>query len=106
MAQEERDHIRKRQREGIDAAKKQGKTFGRPKAQATNEFMEAYNEWKKGNITATRAMQQANVKKTTFYKLVKQVERDDRSEEHTSELQSRGQLVCRLLLEKKKQIHE
>src|SRR5439155_23681537 len=26
-----------------------------------------------------------------------------RSEEHTSELQSRGQLVCRLLLEKKKE---
>src|SRR5207253_5399298 len=28
-----------------------------------------------------------------------------RSEEHTSELQSRGHLVCRLLLEKKKNIH-
>src|SRR5439155_17966375 len=28
--------------------------------------------------------------------------RDARSEEHTSELQSRGHLVCRLLLEKKK----
>src|SRR6266508_5359141 len=28
-----------------------------------------------------------------------------RSEEHTSELQSRGQLVCRLLLEKKKNKH-
>src|SRR5690625_5381985 len=28
--------------------------------------------------------------------------RKDRSEEHTSELQSRGHLVCRLLLEKKK----
>ena len=28
--------------------------------------------------------------------------RDNRSEEHTSELQSRGHLVCRLLLEKKK----
>src|SRR5690625_5740312 len=27
-----------------------------------------------------------------------------RSEEHTSELQSRGQLVCRLLLEKKKPV--
>src|SRR5207253_10703480 len=26
---------------------------------------------------------------------------EERSEEHTSELQSRGQLVCRLLLEKK-----
>src|SRR5437660_3676350 len=29
---------------------------------------------------------------------------DDRSEEHTSELQSRGHLVCRLLLEKKKNL--
>src|SRR3712207_6946591 len=30
------------------------------------------------------------------------VQRDGRSEEHTSELQSRQYLVCRLLLEKKK----
>src|SRR5690625_5648075 len=30
----------------------------------------------------------------------------DRSEEHTSELQSRGHLVCRLLLEKKKQTQQ
>src|SRR2546421_1674862 len=29
-----------------------------------------------------------------------------RSEEHTSELQSRSDLVCRLLLEKKKQHHQ
>src|SRR5439155_13010682 len=29
----------------------------------------------------------------------------ERSEEHTSELQSRGHPVCRLLLEKKKHIH-
>src|SRR5437870_8432717 len=29
-----------------------------------------------------------------------------RSEEHTSELQSRGHLVCRLLLEKKKTTHK
>src|SRR5439155_20442678 len=29
-----------------------------------------------------------------------------RSEEHTSELQSRGQLVCRLLLEKKNNCHK
>src|SRR5690625_6284740 len=30
------------------------------------------------------------------------IQEGDRSEEHTSELQSRGHLVCRLLLEKKK----
>src|SRR5690625_1204960 len=33
------------------------------------------------------------------------IEDTGRSEEHTSELQSRGHLVCRLLLEKKKKIH-
>src|SRR3712207_8904018 len=33
---------------------------------------------------------------------VHQALRDERSEEHTSELQSRQYLVCRLLLEKKK----
>src|SRR5699024_12828396 len=32
-------------------------------------------------------------------------EGNDRSEEHTSELQSRFDLVCRLLLEKKKNLH-
>src|SRR5690348_18130781 len=35
-----------------------------------------------------------------------QARRDDRSEEHTSELQSPVHLVCRLLLEKKKKIKE
>src|SRR5690625_6380151 len=37
-------------------------------------------------------------------KLLTAVEAQGRSEEHTSELQSRGQLVCRLLLEKKQVI--
>src|SRR5207253_5441115 len=32
----------------------------------------------------------------------REVTKDERSEEHTSELQSRGHLVCRLLLEKTK----
>jgi DNA invertase Pin-like site-specific DNA recombinase len=74
MAQEERDRIRKRQREGIDVALAKGKVFGRPKAQVTDKFMDAYHEWRSGAITATKAMEQAGVKKTTFYKLVKEVE--------------------------------
>src|SRR5438445_8468796 len=36
---------------------------------------------------------------------LREFSRDQRSEEHTSELQSRQYLVCRLLLEKKKQEH-
>src|SRR5438105_12217115 len=35
---------------------------------------------------------------------VESIHLEDRSEEHTSELQSRVDLVCRLLLEKKKKI--
>ena len=74
VAQDERERIRQRQREGINEAMRQGKEFGRPKAQITEEFKEAYEEWKKGNITATMAMQQSETKKTTFYKLAKKME--------------------------------
>src|SRR2546422_1961688 len=35
---------------------------------------------------------------------IRRIERGERSEEHTSELQSRLHLVCRLLLEKKKKL--
>src|SRR5688572_20217407 len=36
--------------------------------------------------------------------VLEMVEVEERSEEHTSELQSQSNLVCRLLLEKKKQL--
>src|SRR5258707_11775123 len=41
-----------------------------------------------------------------FLPLMKVTPRSPRSEEHTSELQSRQYLVCRLLLEKKKKIFD
>jgi DNA invertase Pin-like site-specific DNA recombinase len=74
MIQEERDHIHKRQREGIDAALNEGVSFGRLKAQVTQEFIEAYNRWKRKEITSVQAMKEVNVKKTIFYKLVKEHE--------------------------------
>src|SRR2546430_3994989 len=42
------------------------------------------------------------VQSTTHFQLDAGRRRGDRSEEHTSELQSQSNLVCRLLLEKKK----
>lgn len=76
LAQDERERIRKRQREGIDSALRNGTKFGRPRADVTEAFVMAYNEWKAGNITATRAMEQAGLKRTTFYKLLKQYEEE------------------------------
>ncbi|PGT78176.1 recombinase family protein [Bacillus sp. AFS040349] len=77
MAQEERERIRKRQREGIDVALKKGVQFGRPKAEPTDEFYESYKRWKAGEITATAAIEDAGMKRTTFYKLVKELEAEE-----------------------------
>src|SRR2546422_10220453 len=43
---------------------------------------------------------------TWIYTIASNLAKNERSEEHTSELQSRLHLVCRLLLEKKKNKHK
>jgi len=73
-AEKERENIKKRQRQGIETAKASGKHLGRPKAELPNGFIEAYNEWKSGSTTATAAMNKLEMKRTTFYKLVKEYE--------------------------------
>src|SRR5256886_11111816 len=50
-----------------------------------------------------RFLQLAGVPRTADQdRALREVDDDERSEEHTSELQSQSNLVCRLLLEKKK----
>lgn len=74
VAEQERDNIRKRQSEGIEVAKVKGVKFGRPKAEITTQFMEEYKKWKNGEQTAVQTMINTNTKKTTFYKLVQEIE--------------------------------
>lgn len=74
MAEEDRNRIRKSQREGIDTALKNGVKFGRPEIETPEEFVDVYNRWKAGEIKAVKAMTLLNMKKTTFYKLVKTFE--------------------------------
>ncbi|WP_312473497.1 recombinase family protein [Neobacillus sp.] len=76
MAEDKRTRIRNRQREGIDVALKNGVVFGRPKSIITEEFKQAYHRWKSGEKTAVKAMQEIGLKKTTFYKLVKEYEKE------------------------------
>src|SRR3712207_8202720 len=56
-------------------------------------------------VTIAREIEVEDVFQNQGAQLVREVATatNDRSEEHTSELQSRQYLVCRLLLEKKKQ---
>ena len=74
IAEQERETIRKRQAEGIEAAKAKGKTLGRPALQFPDNWKEVYASWKAGNITAKIAMEQTQTKRTSFYKLVKLTE--------------------------------
>ena len=76
MAEEERERIRKRQREGIDLALQNGIQFGRPKVFVSEEFKEVYRKWQASELTAVEAMQEAGVKKTSFYKLVRALEEE------------------------------
>ena len=72
VGQQETEFRKQRQREGIELAKAQGKHLGRPKAEYPNNWEEVYNQWQAKEITATKAMELLDLKRTTFYKLVNQ----------------------------------
>ncbi len=74
MAQNEREKILDRQREGITAAKNAGKYLGRPKLPLPEDFEQLYQEWKNGSITAAAAMRQMKMSATTFYRRVAEYE--------------------------------
>lgn len=69
-AEKERLNIKRRQSEGIAAAKLAGKKFGRPTAQRPTEWESVINDLDNKRITARAAMERLNLKPTTFYKLL------------------------------------
>lgn len=71
IAQQEREMIRARQREGIDAAKLAGKSFGRPKIFVPDNFSIVIKDWQDGKITAKEAMKLTGLKRSSFYNLAK-----------------------------------
>lgn len=74
IAEQERETIKKRQAEGIEAAKKNGKHLGRPALEFPDNWKSVYTDWKNGKITAKTAMEMTNTKRTSFYKLVQLTE--------------------------------
>jgi DNA invertase Pin-like site-specific DNA recombinase len=67
VAHTERDFIRKRQREGIEAAKARGVKFGRPAKKSPKNFVEIVKLWEKEKITFEEALDKTGLKSTTFY---------------------------------------
>lgn len=78
VAQQETEFRKQRQLEGIAIAKAEGKHLGRPKAEYPINWEAQYNNWKAGKQTAKVTMENLDLKRTTFYKLVNQWEGADK----------------------------
>ena len=78
IAEEERLKIHRRQAEGILQAKNKGVKFGRRSIRKPNNWDTVIAELKSGNISAVEAMKRLKLKKTTFYKFL----REENSHEH------------------------
>ena len=67
-AHNERDNIRKRQAEGIAAAKARGVHMGRPVIDAPPDFEQIVKAWEKKEISMDEAMKRCGMSETTFYR--------------------------------------
>ena len=67
VAENERANIRKRQAEGIAAAKARGVKFGRPPKALPENFYEVHQAWRGGKISLRQAAQQCGMPQSTFY---------------------------------------
>ena len=74
VAQLERDYLKERQAEGIAVAKAEGKYKGRKAIEYPKQWDKYYKMYQEGTLKAVDMMKLLELKKTTFYKLVKQYE--------------------------------
>lgn len=74
IAEQERLTIRQRQAEGIAEAKKQGRPLGRRRTERPEGWDETVALWRGGSITAVQAMDRLGMKKSTFYRMVREQE--------------------------------
>lgn len=72
VAENERANIRKRQEQGIEAAKQRGVRFGRPEVVLPNNFQEIVSDWEKKQITTDELLSMCNISKTTFYRRLRE----------------------------------
>lgn len=83
VAQKELENTKRRQQQGIEVmpiingkrtSLKTGRPTGRPNAEFPHEWNLYYEKWRSGELTAKKCMDTLNLKRSTFYKLVKKYE--------------------------------
>ena len=74
VAQKERENIKRRQAEGIAAAKKRGVKFGRKPIPKPDNFPEVIKQWQEGKLSGRKAAKKIGVSHTTFYRWIEKLQ--------------------------------
>lgn len=72
VAENERENIRKRQEEGIKAAKLKGVMFGRPMIKTPDNFGSLVKQWERGHIRAEDVAKECDMSIATFYRRLRE----------------------------------
>ena len=73
VAQNERENIRKRQLQGIAAARAKGVRFGRPEKEIPPEFISLIRKWEQKKITLAEILNRCQISESTFYRRLRKV---------------------------------
>ena len=73
VSQNERENIRKRQSEGIAAARARGVQFGRPIKKPPQNFAALIKQWEHGNLQISELLKQTGLKEATFYRRLREL---------------------------------
>lgn len=76
VAQSERESIKKRQAEGIAAAKARGVRFGRPEKPLPENFGLIVSEWQQKKLPITEVLLRCGMSEATFYRRLKELEEE------------------------------
>lgn len=72
VAQSERENIKKRQAQGIAAAKAKGIHMGRPVKNVPENFGALVKQWEKKNISLEQVLQECGMSESTFYRRLRE----------------------------------
>lgn len=73
VAENERENIRKRQEQGIAAAKNRGVRFGRPESKVPNDFKNLVKAWERGHINLNEVIEKCQISRSTFYRRLRKM---------------------------------
>ncbi len=72
VAENERINIRKRQEQGIAAAKARGVRFGRPEINLPDDFPQIVSQWERNTISLDAVQEKCGMSRATFYRKLRE----------------------------------